>query len=1154
VDWQPKQRSKSGGIQVENRALLSDLLLPTRTTRTHEKSQADSRYAAYGQIFRTFWNLSLLLAILSFSAMLSEAQTTNGLITGLVTDTTGATLPDAKVSATNVGTGLSRVTTSNSTGEYILPQLAPGVYKLAVTKGGFGSVNQDNIQLQVNQSITLNFQLGVGPTSQTVEVTDAPPQLNTTSPTLSNVVSHEDTVSLPLNGREFTQLTLLTPGAAPVENGQQAGFTVSLGAGGISPSVNGQRGEQNNFTMDGVFNNATYTNTWVIAPPPDAIQEFNVQSHITDAQFSVSSGANINLVTRAGTNQFHGALWEFLRNDVLDAQTFPESERLPYRQNQYGIYLGGPVTIPHIYSGKDRTFFSFYWEGFRSAQTTTYLASTLTPAMLTGDFSGILGAQVGTDSLGRPEYANEIYDPFTSRPDPANSGQSLRDPFPGNVIPKNRLNQASLLIVQKYYPAPNMNVPEGTLPNYRFSAATTTDSDIFGLRLDHQITQNDSIFLRFNRSNQNVVSPQDFPSYVHTLSNYTQQAALGYTHIFDPKTILNFRYGYSYVNFASNDEPAGSAFTDAIDFTQAAPAHAGIQLGPQVSISNGYGGVNQFAIPLGPQETMDYHLDLSRVIGNHTLGVGGLYYHLRSYDDGWLANTSFTQNATAQGATPGPTGYGPASFLLGTPDSYAPWVGNLGADQTVNWYGVYAQDQWQITKRLVATAGIRWDYVSPPNYHKIVSGLDVLTGQFVVTGAVPPDYPTPTGPKGYFHPQYNGWEPRFGLTYQATDRSVIHAAFAMLDDHNNTLVQENQNLRLTWPSGIAANLTSLDLGVPTVYFGNLPTAASLLNSVAPYASYGANPNNKIPYSLQYNLGVQQQLMSNLVMKLDYVGSASRHQYIVPEANTALYPGPGPISERQPFPQYGGPFSYSWNAAPASYNALQAQLQKTMSNGITFLASYTWSKSMDWQSDPYVNGEPNFYDLKEDWGPSDYNRSQMFVFSSVYQLPFGKGKSFFSNSHGLVQAVAEDWSLGTIITLNSGAPFNVLAGGDIANTGGPSQRAQRTGADPYEGPGFQQSASDWLNKAAFAVPTSFTFGNERRNDLTGPTFKNVDFNASKSFPLFESMNLQFRAEFFNLFNHTNYSTPDNGVQDAQFGQILSAAGPGREVQFALKLVF
>lgn len=290
------------------------------------------------------------------------------------------------------------------------------------------------------------------------------------------------------------------------------------------------------------------------------------------------------------------------------------------------------------------------------------------------------------------------------------------------------------------------------------------------------------------------------------------------------------------------------------------------------------------------------------------------------------------------------------------------------------------------------------------------------------------------------------------------------------------------------------------------------------------------------------------------MRIDYVGSTSRHQYIVPEANTALYPGPGPISARQPFPQYGGPFSFSWNDAPGSYNALQAQAQKTLSNGLFFLASYTWSKSLDWQSDPYVNAEPNFYNLKGDWGPSDYNRNQLFVLSGVYQLPIGRGKRFMSSPNAVLQAVAGSWSLGSIITLDSGAPFNVLAGGDLANTGGPNQRADRTGEDPYSAPGFRQSSQDWLNKGAFAVPVSFTYGDEGRNDLVGPAFRNVDFNAAKSFSLFEGANLQFRAELFNIFNHTNYSNPDNGVQDGAFGQILTAAGPGREVQFGLKLVF
>ncbi len=1094
----------------------------------------------------------ILLGLCSVAGVF--AQTTTGLITGIVTDSAGAVVPDATISVVNQDTGSTRDTTSNGEGIYIVPQLAPGNYTLEVSKAGFGKETHSTVQLEVNQSLTLDFKLGVAASTQTVNVTGAAPTLNTTSATLSNVINHDETVELPLNGRQFTQLALLSPGASPVQNGQQGSFVVSLGAGGISPSVDGQRGEQNNFTMDGVLNNQIYTNTWVIAPPPDAIQEFNVQSHITDAQFSISSGANINVVTRAGTNKFHGALWEFLRNDALDARTYPDVQTLPYRQNQYGLYFGGPIWVPKVIDGRNNTWFSLYWEGFRSAQTNTHLASVPTPSMLGGDFSSILGAQTGSDSLGRPVYTNEIFDPLTSRPDPANPGQVLRDPFPGNRVPVGRINPATLQYISHYYPLPNLNVADGVFPNLRFTGANNTASDILGGRIDHQFSQNDNLFVRFNRAKQTLTTPEGLPTYSHYLLNYGQQAALGYTHVFNPQTLLNFRYGYSYINYNDTDEPAGTAFVQSIGAADAYPMHDGVQLAPALGISNGFTGTSQFAVPLGPMEAMDYHLDLSKVVSNHTVGVGGMYYHLRSYDDGWVNNASFTQNATSVNGAAGPSGYGAASLLLGALDSYGPWLGNTGADQTVNWYGAYVQDQWQATKRLVLTAGIRWDYVSPPNYHKIVSGLNALDGQFLVTGAVPPAFPTANAPSGYFQSQYNGWEPRFGLVYQFTPSSVLHGAFAMLDDHNNTLIQENQNLRLSWPSGVAANFTSLDLGVPTTYLNALPDASTILGGVKPYVSYGADPDNKIPYVMEYNLGIQQQLTGTLSMKLDYVGSLGRHQYIVPEANTALFPGPGAIAARQPFPQFGGPFSFSWNQMPSSYNALQAQLQKSMSNGLFFQASYTWSKSLDWQSDPYSNTEPNFYNLHMDWGPSDYNKTHMVVLTEVYQLPFGHGRRYLAKANRLVDGAAGGWLLGSIITLNSGSPFTVYAGGDVANTGSPGQRAELTGADPYGASGFAKNRAHWINTAAFAQPVSYTFGDEGRNGLVGPRYNNFDLNLSKSFPLFEGSSLQFRSEFFNIFNHTNLSNPDTTVTDGAFGQILSAAAAGRQIQFALKVLF
>lgn len=331
--------------------------------------------------------LSCLVPVFSLLVGSLSAQTTNGAMNGTITDPSGSAVGAVQVQVTNKNTGAQRTVFSSDNGVYTVPQLPPGIYDVSVHKNGFATETRSAIQLLVNQSATLDFKLSLAAVSQTIEVNAAPPQLNTTNATLGDVVQHQQIVDLPLNGRNFTQLTLLTPGAAPQESGQQNSFTVKLGAGAISPSVNGQRGQQNNFTMDGVLNNAIYTDTWAISPPPDALQEFNVQSHITDAQFSISSGANINIVTRSGTNQFHGSAWEFFRNDVLDARSFIDQTKPPYRQNQYGVTFGGPVRLP-FFNGKDNTWFEGYWEGFRSAQSLSYFASVPTAAMRQGDFSG----------------------------------------------------------------------------------------------------------------------------------------------------------------------------------------------------------------------------------------------------------------------------------------------------------------------------------------------------------------------------------------------------------------------------------------------------------------------------------------------------------------------------------------------------------------------------------------------------------------------------------------------------------------------------------------------------------------------------------------------------------------------------------------------
>lgn len=1093
--------------------------------------------------------LFLVAVLVGVLGQYSLSQTTDGIMTGTITDSSGAHVQGAAVNVTNKNTNLVRTSTTNDVGFYVIPQLSPGVYEIAVIKQGFAKEDQKDVQLVVNQSVTVDFVLKVAPGSEEIQVTGAPPELNTTNATLGETVEHEEAVNLPLDGREFTELTLLTPGTAPVERGQQAAFDVALGAGGISPSVDGQNGQENNFTMDGVLNNFLFTNIWLFSPPPEAIQEFSVQSHMTDAQYGVSSGANVNVATRSGGTSFHGAAWEFVRNAALDGIGYFNLSKLPYTQNQYGVFFSGPV--PGL---KNKTFFAGYWEGFRSSETYTYYTSIPTAAMDGGDFSSILGAQVGTDDLNRPIYQNEIYDPSTTRTDPINSAAIIRDPYPNNVIPTAELNSVIPIITAKYYNlTPNFNLATGNLPNVTFPATTATKSDSIGIRIDHQFSNNDSLFGRWNRENSNLFTPEPSPNYQHQTNNYANSAVIGYTHLFGPKTILNLRYAFTDMNLIYSDQAAGTAFNSSINFTLNG---TGIPMGPQVQIANGYDPIIQTLLPIGPQWTNEVNGDLTKVIQHHTLAVGGMYYHIKSFNGVTSMNTIFLQNATSvNGSSGGSTGFGPADYDLGLVDFLDGYVGpGRNQNMWISWLAGYVQDQWKASQRLTITAGLRWDFLTTPVLSNIASGLDISNGQFFITKPFLPLFPRAIGSSGYYYPQYNGYEPRFGFVYRAAPRIVVRAGFGMFDDHNHGLVQEIGNSRLTWPDAATIALPNYNEGLPTNYINALPDASTFLNPNQVYVGSSSNPRNPIPYSIEYNLGIQLDLMRATVLKLDYVGSVGRHQAINPTANTAMTPGPGPLASRgQPYPQYG-PIGYEENAGSASYDGLQAELRRSYSSGVSFMASYTFSKSLDQQSDLYSGeGPQNFYNIKADWGISGYSIKHMFVFSSVYQLPVGTGKLLLSNNtNRFVQGALGNWNVGGILTSDSGVPFDCNPGGDVANVGGGNQRCNVIG-DPYGGAGFTPGPTHWLNPASFnTVP--YTFGTEHRDDLVGPRYNDLDFSAYKDFPIRERTKIEVRSEFFNLFNHTNFNNPVNTITaGTQFGNIYGS-NSARKIQFAAKVMF
>jgi hypothetical protein len=435
-----------------------------------------------------------------------------------------------------------------------------------------------------------------------------------------------------------------------------------------------------------------------------------------------------------------------------------------------------------------------------------------------------------------------------------------------------------------------------------------------------------------------------------------------------------------------------------------------------------------------------------------------------------------------------------------------------------------------------------------------VSAIDVNTGQLLIPEAFPPLIPQATGSPTFFQPQYNGFQPRFGLAYRLTGKTVLRGGFAIFQDHNNPIIQQTQAIRISWPWGYYANLTGMDTEMPSPYtLDNLPLQSSFYNPTQPAPSYAADPNGKTPYSMEYNFGVQQQITPTLWAEVNYVGSLSR-QLELPIAWNVAPPGPGAIGPRTPYPQYPTDMAIVLDAGNASYNGMLAKLQKRLSQDLYFLASYTYSKSMDLCSEGGAcSTVQDTYNRQTSWGPADFDVRQMFVLSGTYQVPVGKGRRFLPRSGKLIDAIAGGWSISGIQSVVTGLPFSVTAGADVANTGEPAGDER---AEVVENPftGFTRSRLEWFNRAAFQLPATDTFGNSGKNILRGPRHTNLDFGAHKEFSVTERFTLQFRAEFFNALNHTQFGLPNANVSAGVNLGLITTANPPRIIQFALKLSY
>lgn len=1098
------------------------------------KLQVESRHYPRALWLRKLGSPLLLVTALAVLSLPQFGQTSLGTIVGDITDESGAAIPHVTVTITNEATSASRVVTTGEGGTYAIPALPTGVYTVRAELKGFRTEIEKSLKLDVNQTLRVNVALKVGDVSERVEVNAAAATLQTDSSTVATEVDNKKVVELPLNGRSFTQLTTLVPGA--VGTGAP-GYQSS----GTAVSISGLRSENNNYTLDGMNNNETFFKSYGVQPSIDSIQEFKVQTNITSAEFGTGAGANVNVVTKSGTNEFHGVGFEFHRDNRLTTQQyFAQQANLPkpvFRQNQFGGVFGGPIH-------KNSTFFFTSYESDRFSQGQSILSIVPTAAQLSGNMS--------LDSFGKPAPA--IYDPATTT---TANGVTTRAPFAGNMIPGNRIDPAMIAYAKIFLPAPNTNVNGN---NYINTNPDVLNGNQGMIRVDQRFGDKDTLTGRYNINDSHHIQPTNQPAVNNIVGNTFTNAMIANTWLVDPNTVFDVRLGYHRNNLeAANNAPGGAEATAAYISQfgiQGVPSKQGIPLFPQYSVGGNF-NVSQTGNPF-PDDTWSLAGTLSRTMGKHLLKVGWDFRYQRSLDDGYFTgNFGFTSDATNDPQNTGTTGQPLASYLLGLPNSALRNVGQTAAIMRKHDYSGFIQDDWKVSSNLTLNLGLRYDYLGwPYSRDNTLGSFDIDTGQYLWDGINPVTGAGPNARRGIVNPNYKNWAPRVGAAYRLGDKMTIRSGYGIF--YTGDYLWESQGIRGNYPYAISETLTNLNVITPT---SPLETTFSPILTVTPGANvpltdqHIVNRNNRTSYVQQWNFHIQRRLSDDLIAEVGYVGNKGTHLSMFINANTAL-PGPGDPDPRRPYPVLSATSEMD-NVASSHYEGLQAKLEKRFSRGLSFTANYSFSKTIDVGGSGFGASsspqDPN--DMAADRALSSLDRSQIFSLNAIYTLPFGRGRRFGSNFNGFEEAVLGGWEVTGIISATSGSPFTVTLENDIANIGARSisQRPNLVG-DPYAG--AQSTTGLWVNPAAFATPSQYTFGNLGRNTEIGPGFFDTDFGGYKNFRITERIGMQFRAEIFNITNRVNFANPNSDLNSSTFGQIsgLATGAAPLEAQFGLKFNF
>jgi outer membrane receptor protein involved in Fe transport len=1073
--------------------------------------------------------------------------------------------------------------------------------------------------LQVEQVARLDYTLEPGAVTETVNIAAAPTAtLETETSSLGKVVDQQRIQNLPLLGRNPYSLVALVPGARPA-----AGLN-DLPVDIISQSyvsINGARGNQNEYLLDGAPNTAAVGNQPVAFVNPDAVQEFKVETNNYSAQFGRAGGGIFNIVTRSGTNEFHGTAYDYLRNDKLNANTFfgnrAGTKRPPFRFNQFGATIGGPIDLPEKvfgplkYAGKNRSFFFFSYEAVRFSQGGTYIGTVPTLLQRAGDFSQTRNAAGNVIP---------IYDPATTRPNPNVAGQFLRDQFQGNVIPRNRWNPVFVKMLD-FIPLPNAAGNANTAAgNYVVSTANRISKDTFSIRLDHQLTEKHRISGRFNYDD----TPFKRPDYYGNIASPTfgQQLFLrrnfgfDYTATFSPSLVGNFLF--SFTRLENNRRP----FSDGFDITSLGfPAALKAQLFP-VSfpsiVVNGMGG--GFSIPnsgtpslLGGNDLIQFGDNtgslggaLTKTLNRHTLKFGGEARLLRP--NFWQYADASTQFAFTPGFTQGPnptaaaaasTGLAFASFMLGAPNTGSSIRAASLATQ-MKYYGAFLQDDWKVANKLTFNLGLRYEYESPrtERYNQLTNFDQTATPPLAAAGLNLKGALTFVGvngnPREQWNADRNNFAPRIGFAWNVTPKTVVRGGGGLFYAAMTGVGGASVAIGVAGFEATSTMVTTLNGVTPTNYLDNpypnglvLPTGSRL----GPATLLGQNirfvdRNLRTSYSAQWNLNVQRELPGGWLAEVGYAGNrglklqTDRELNQLPDSALALGDGlrtqvanpfrgqitSGPLAGAtvaqaqllRPYPHFLSVVSVNATWASSSYHAAIASLQRRFSRGLTLNGSYTFSKLIDLATGTFAGevlsagGFQNYNNLRADRSLSALDAPHRFVINGLYALPFGAGRRF--NPQGAAGALLNGWEVSTIYTYQSGGALLFSSATNTNFSQGGGQRPNLIGNPVL--PDGERSLTRWFNTAAFAAPVAYAFGSAPRSlgSVRSDSLSGIDFSVVKNTRLYESVALQFRAEFFNLTNTVRFAPPNTAFGSAAFGQVSAQSNQPRVAQFALKLIY